>query len=115
MPMGAFVWLVCFWFSSSLDVVAQQFHAHFLPASMATAHCLYLHQGESMSFRYSPKERALESKLQARVPKKSFWDKMLKINHVRGAVQPKKSWKWVLEIPWVWALTLRVRVLTIRV
>lgn len=76
MPMGAFVWLVCwFWFSSSLDVVAQQFHAHFLPASMATAHCLYLHRGDSMGFRYSPKERALERKLQARVPKKSFCDK----------------------------------------
>lgn len=86
MPVGTFVWLVCFWFSFSLVVVAQQFHAHFLPASMATAHCLYLHQGDSMGFRYSPKERALESKLQPRVPKKSFWDKMLKINHVGGAV-----------------------------
>lgn len=52
-----------------------------------------------MGFRYSPKERAWESKLQPRVPKKSFWDKMLKINHVGGAVWAKKSWKWVLESP----------------
>lgn len=114
-PIETFVWLMYFWCSSSLDVVVQQFHAHFLPASMATAHCLYLHQGGSMGFRCSPKERALESKLQPRVPKKSFWDKMLKINHVGGAAWPKKSWKWVLESPWVCVLTLRVWVLTLKV
>lgn len=112
MLMGNFMWLRCYWFSTSLDVVAQQFHAHFLPASMASAHCLYLHQGVSMGFRSASEERALESQLQPRVPKKSLWDKMVKINHVGGAAWPKKFWKWVLESPWVWALTLRVWVLT---
>lgn len=61
-PMGTFVWLMCFWCSSGLDVVAQQFHAHFLPASMATAHCLYLHQGDSMGFRCSPKGKQTATK-----------------------------------------------------
>lgn len=59
---------------------------------------LYLHQGGLMGFRCSPQKRALESKLQPRVSKKSFWDKMLKINHMGGAVWPKKSWKWVLGL-----------------
>lgn len=87
----------------------------FWSPSLATAHCLYLHQGDSMGFRYSPKERAFERRLQLRVPKKSFWDKMVKINHVGRVAWPKKSWKWVLESPWVWALTLRVWVLTLKV
>lgn len=63
----------------------------------------------------SPKERAFKSKLQLRVPKKSFWDKMVNINHVGGVAWPKKSWKWVLDSPWVWALTLRIWVLTLKV
>lgn len=92
MPVGTFMWPMCYWFNTSLDVVAQQFCAHFLLASVATAHCLSLHQGDLMGLRYSPKERALESKLQPRVPKKSFWDKMVKINHVGGDAWPKKSW-----------------------
>lgn len=29
MPTGTFTWLIFFWFSTSLDMVAQQFHAHF--------------------------------------------------------------------------------------
>lgn len=83
--MGTFVWLMCFWCSSGLDVV----HSGSMPIFCQLPWQLHIVCTFTREIQWVLDAHLRESKLQPRVPKKSFWDKMLKINHVGGAVWPK--------------------------